>query len=93
MSHITYSNNNNYQSELSQFSSNPYIQQMAARHLKNHGSVNGIYNSVYGGSTSNNTRNNSSIASNAPSVSSNGKYMVHCYYGCQPDNKLTTVIG
>jgi hypothetical protein len=90
-----YTSHNNYQSELSQFSSNPYIQQMAANQLKTHGSIGGIYNSVYGGTTSNNS-NSQSYSNNgasSTSVSSNGKYMVHCYYGYHTDNKITTVIG
>jgi hypothetical protein len=27
------------------------------------------------------------------SAGSNGSYMIHCYYGTQPGNKITTVIG
>ena len=93
MNSLSISNNNTTKTELSQFSSNPYIQEMAARHLKNQGSLAGIYNSVYGNSSSSNSRSNSSSTSNAPSVGSNGKYMIHYYYGCQPGNKITTVIG
>ena len=91
MTSFSISNNNTTKTELNQFSSDPYIQEMAARHLKNQGSLAGIYNSVYGNSTSSNSH--CSSTSNAPSVGSNGKYMVHCYYGCQPGNKITTVIG
>jgi len=95
MSLYNTSSNNNYQIDLSQISSNPQIQQLALKHLKNSGSLNGIHNSVYGQSSSSN--NNSSTYYNngsvAPSAGSNGTYMVHCYYGCQPGNKITTVIG
>lgn len=90
------SHNSYYQSELAQFSSNPQLQQMIAGHLKTYGSLNGICNAAYGSSsssTSSNSRNYANSGNNSPNVGSNGKYMVHCYYGCQPGNKITTVIG
>ena len=87
---------NNYRSELDMFASNPRLQQMAAEHLKIYGSLAGIYNAAYGSSsTSTNSTSSSysSSSSNAPSAGSSGKYMVHCYYGHQPGNRITTVIG
>lgn len=96
MSFYNTSSNNNYQTDLSQISSNPQIQQLALKHLKNSGSIYGIHNSVYGQSTSSNNNNSSSYYNNGSSSSSagsNGTYMYHYYYGCQPGNKITTVIG
>lgn len=95
MSHINRSQINNYRSELDMFASNPRLQQMAAEHLKIYGSLAGIYNAAYGASSSgNNSSSNSYLnSSNSPTAGSSGKYMVHCYYGNQPGNKITTVIG
>ena len=94
MSIYNSSSNNIYQIDLNQISSNPQIQQLALKHLKNSGSIHGIHNSVYGQSSNNNNSsgyyNNGSVT---PSAGSNGTYMYHCYYGTQPGNKITTVIG
>lgn len=87
--------NNNYRSELDMFASNPRLQKVAAEHLKIYGSLAGICNATYGGSSSSNNSNSRSYSSSgdSPSAGSSGKYMVHCYYGSQPGNKITTVIG
>ena len=85
--------NNQYQSELDMFSNNPRFQKMVAEHLKIYGSLDGIMKATYGSSSSNYSSSSSSSSDNLPSASSNGKYMTHCYYGYQPGNKITTVIG
>jgi hypothetical protein len=76
--------------EIQAFSPIPGMQKMYREQLKIYGSMEGICRAVYGGS-------NSSSLNPTPSDSqpagSSGKYMVHCYYGSQPGNKITTVIG
>lgn len=86
-------NNNNYHSDLDSFSSNPRIRQIAAEHLRLYGSVSGITNATYNSSNNNTNTKTTSYSSNSSTAGSNGKYMVHCYFGCQPGNKITTVIG
>jgi len=95
MSTFNGNNSYNYRSELDMFASNPRLQQMAAEHLRIYGSLAGIYNAAYGGSSPNNNSGSRSYSSSSDSQSagSSGKYMVHCYYGSQPGNKITTVIG
>lgn len=81
--------------EIKAFSDNPRMQDMLRRHLKIHGSMEGIYKAVYGGSN-NSSSNGSSLnptPSDSQSAGSSGKYMVHYYYGCQPGNKITSIIG
>ncbi len=77
------------------FSDNPRMQDMLRNQLKIYGSMQGIYKAVYGGS--NNSNSNGSSLYPSPSDSqpagSSGKYMVHYYYGCQPGNKITSIIG
>jgi hypothetical protein len=87
----TYSNN--YHSELNLYSSNPQLQKMAAEHLKIYGSIAGVINATYQTKTSTINSKNISDYDNVPSINSNGKYMIHYYYGCQPGNRITTVIG
>jgi hypothetical protein len=92
ITHNTY--DNSYRSELDMFASNPMLQKFAAEQLKNYGSLAGIYNAAYGGSSSSNSGSRSySGSDNSPTAGSSGKYMVHCYYGSQSGNKITTVIG
>jgi hypothetical protein len=81
--------------EIQAFSDNPIMQKMYREQLKVYGSMEGICRAVYGGSNNSNS-NSSSInptPSDSKSAGSSGKYMVHCYYGSQPGNKITTVIG
>ena len=95
MSNFNGNKNNNYRYELDMFASNPRLQQMAAEQLKIYGSLAGIYSAAYGSSSHSNNSCSSSYSgsSDSPSAGSSGKYMVHCYYGNQPGNKITTVIG
>lgn len=71
--------------------SDPAIREMAARQNKIWGSTRALGNTLYGNSSSNNAQKSGS--SDSKTAGSNGVYMVHCYYGCQPGNKVTTVIG
>jgi hypothetical protein len=90
MSH-TYANANiKYQSELDAYT-NPRHRQIAEERIRLYGSINAMNRSIYGGSNNKSTSNHCS--SDSIGASSNGKYMIHCYYGCQPGNKVTTVIG
>lgn len=77
--------------QVQKFSSNPRMQKMAREHLKIYGSFEGIAKATYGGSSTSSSP--SSTPSDSAPAGSSGKYMVHCYYGCQPGNKITTVIG
>jgi|Laugresu1bdmlbsd_1035121.scaffolds.fasta_scaffold211337_1 hypothetical protein len=87
-------NKNNYHSELEKLASNPTLQKFAEEHLQRYGSLAGIYSAAYGGSSFSNSGSRSySGSDNSPTAGSSGKYMVHCYYGSQSDNKITTVIG
>lgn len=83
-------NNNNYPFNLNDHS-NPKIREMAARHNMMWGSSQAVGSALYGQS-SNNTGLSKS-PSDSKTANSNGIYMVHCYYGCQPGNKVTTVVG
>jgi hypothetical protein len=87
--------NNTYQSEVDKFSYNPWLQQIVAKHLKINGSLQGISSAVHSHSnaTTNSYNKYSCSGDNSPKAGSTGKYMVHCYYGCQPGDKITTVIG
>lgn len=94
MSYSYASNNNNYQTELDRFSSNPEMQRMLARQCKIYGSIDAVYRLAFTNTSSNNaSRSNYNSGEYSPSVGSSGKYMTHCYYGCQPGDKITTVIG
>lgn len=81
--------------EIKAFSDNPRMQKMYREQLKIYGSMEGICRATYGGSNSSNSNSKSlnPTQSDSQSAGSSGKYMVHCYYGCQPGNKITTVIG
>ncbi len=84
---------NNYRSELDMLAYNPVMQKFAEEHIKRYGSLSGIYSANFGGSSSNSGSSSYSSSDNSPTAGSNGKYMVHCYYGSQSGNKITTVIG
>ncbi len=85
---------NNYRSELDMLAYNPIMQKFAEEHIKRYGSLSGIYSAGFGGSSSSsNTSSCYSSSENSPTAGSSGKYMVHCYYGSQSGNKITTVIG
>lgn len=85
-----------YSKEVEAFSSDPRMRKMYAEHLKIYGSMEGIMRATYGSkSTSSSSSPNisSSSTSDSKPAGSSGNYMVHCYYGSQPGNKITTVIG
>ncbi len=86
--------NNNYQSELDIFASNPRLRKMAAEHIKIYGSIDGVMRATYSSSISTNKKSSSySSGENSPEAGSNGKYITHSYYGYQSGNRITTVIG
>ncbi len=90
----TYSNShNNYRNELDLFSAMPTLQKFVRDQINATGSLAGIYKTSYGGSSPSNSNSNYSGSDSSPTAGSNGKYMVHCYYGSQSGNKVTTVIG
>ena len=85
-------NNDNLPFDLSNHS-NPRIREMATRHNALWGSTQAVGYALYGSSSTNSTNSGSRSPSDSKTANSNGIYMVHCYYGCQPGNKVTTVIG
>ncbi len=86
--------NNSYQAMIEAYSSDPSIQKMMANQLRVYGSMDNILRASATAYSSSRSNSNSPTSSdNSPTASSNGKYMSHCYYGCQPGNKITTVIG
>lgn len=91
---LSNSNNNNYRTDLELFAGMPTLQQFVKNQINSTGSLAGIYKVSYGGSSSS-TNSNSyySGSDSSPTAGSSGKYMVHCYYGSQSGNKVTTVIG
>ena len=87
-----------YSKEVENFSSNPRMRKMYAEQLKIYGSMDGIMRAVYGSNSSSASSSekpniSSSSTSDSKPAGSSGNYMVHCYYGSQPGNKITTVIG
>ena len=85
-------NTNSNKTEIDKISSNPQVERMIKQQLKIYGSINGMYSAAYSVSSSK-TNNLSIVCDSQPIVGTNGKYMVHYYYGHQPDNKIITVIG
>ncbi len=80
------------------YSSDPSVQKMMRNQLKVYGTMENVMkassNYLNSLSSSNNNKKDSyPCLTDSQAASSNGKYMTHCYYGCQPGNKITTIIG
>ncbi len=80
------------------YSSDPSVQKMMRNQLKVYGTMENVMkassNYLNSLSSSNNNKKDSYLClTDSQPASSNGKYMTHCYYGCQPGNKITTIIG
>jgi hypothetical protein len=82
---------NNYTSGLT--STSTKFQKIIDEQLRRNGSVANIAKQVYSSKTKSSSNNSYYSGSESPTAGSNGKYMVHYYYGCQPGNRITTVIG